>query len=64
MIDRLPRIIKELATELDTPLHPDRIGACKLNINEELHIQLECDAHEEKSSYCYIYLRYPSWKIS
>ncbi|MBS0604654.1 MAG: CesT family type III secretion system chaperone [Verrucomicrobia bacterium] len=47
MIDRFEDLLKELGTEYGVTLHPDRIGACKLNINDAFHIQLECDAHQE-----------------
>ncbi len=47
MIDRFAELLKELGTELGIALHPDRIGACKLHINDQFHIQLECDAHQE-----------------
>src|SRR5277367_5219942 len=47
MIDRFEELLNELSTELATPLHTDRKGACKLKINETFHVQLECDAHQE-----------------
>ena len=47
MIDRFEEILNELGAEFNISLHPDRKGACTLNINEILHVQLECDAHQE-----------------
>jgi hypothetical protein len=47
MIDRFEGLLTELGSELGIPLHQDRLGACKLNVNNELHIQLECDAHQD-----------------
>lgn len=47
MIDRLEELLNELGAELGTTLHPDKKGACKLKINETLHVQMECDAHQE-----------------
>jgi hypothetical protein len=47
MIDRFEELLNELGTELGITLHPDRKGACKLKINEALHVQIECDAHQE-----------------
>lgn len=46
-IDRFEELLKELSAELGVALHPDRRGACKLKINDILHIQLECDAQQE-----------------
>jgi hypothetical protein len=47
MIDRFEELLKELSVELGATLHPDRRGACKFKVNELIHIQLECDAHQE-----------------
>jgi hypothetical protein len=47
MINRFDALLGELEAELGTPLYPDKIGACKLNVNEEFHVQLESDPHEE-----------------
>lgn len=46
-MDRFEELLKELSVELNVSLHPDRRGACKLRINETLHVQLECDAPQE-----------------
>ncbi|MGC1878546.1 MAG: CesT family type III secretion system chaperone [Rhabdochlamydiaceae bacterium] len=47
MIDRFEQLLNELGTQYTTPLHPDKKGACKLMMDENSHIQLECDAHQE-----------------
>ncbi len=47
MIDQFEELLNELGAELETTLHPDKKGACKLKINETFHIQIECDAHQE-----------------
>jgi hypothetical protein len=47
MIDRFEELLNELGAELGITLHPDRKGACKLKINGILHVQIECDAHQE-----------------
>lgn len=46
-IDRFEELLTELGAELGVALHPDKRGACKLKINESLHVQLECDAGRE-----------------
>ncbi len=47
MIDRFEDLLRELSVELGISLHPDRIGACTLKTNDDFHVQLECDAHQE-----------------
>ncbi len=47
MIDRFEELLRELGAELGVTLHPDRRGACKLKINDQLHVQLECDTGQE-----------------
>lgn len=47
MIDRFEDLLKELGVEYGIPLHPDRIGACKLKVNDQFHVQLECDPRQE-----------------
>lgn len=47
-MDRFEELLKELNQEIGLTLHPDRRGACKLSINETLHVQLECDPTQEK----------------
>ena len=46
-MDRFEELLTQLSAELGTTLHPDRRGACKLRINDTLHIQLECDPQQE-----------------
>ena len=48
MIDRFEELLRELGAELGTTLHSDRRGACRLNINDAIDIQLECDGPQEK----------------
>jgi len=47
MIDRFEELLKELGDQYSIALHPDKLGACKLHIDNTLHVQLECDAHQE-----------------
>jgi len=47
MIDRFEELLNELSIEYNLSLHPDKKGACKLKINDTIHIQLECDAGQE-----------------
>ncbi len=47
MTDRFEELLKELGVQLGISLHPDHKGACKLVFNDTLHVQLECDAHQE-----------------
>ncbi len=42
MRDRFEEILNELGIECGQPLHPDSHGACKLFINELMHVQIEC----------------------
>lgn len=46
MTDRFREVLNELSLLLNTPLDPDRHGACRLRVGETLHIQIECQ--EEK----------------
>lgn len=41
MIDQFDELMQELGHKLGLPLHPDKNGACKLNINNTLHVQCE-----------------------
>lgn len=43
MIDRFEELLHELSKELTIALHPDRIGACTLIIEDGPSVQLECD---------------------
>jgi hypothetical protein len=47
MIDRFEELLNELGTEYNVTLHPDKKGACKLKVNETMHVQLECDVSQE-----------------
>jgi hypothetical protein len=47
-MDRFEQLLRELGEIINVPLHPDKRRACKLNINNVLHIQLECDEFKEK----------------
>lgn len=48
MIDRFEELLRELSVQLDTTLHLDKIGACSLKIDEQFHVQIECDPHQER----------------
>lgn len=48
MIDRFQEILNELSLLLDTPLDPDRRGACRLNVHQTLHVQIECQAERNR----------------
>ncbi|MDR2539964.1 MAG: CesT family type III secretion system chaperone [Chlamydiales bacterium] len=48
MMDSFVQLLNDLSSLLDTHLSPDKRGACKLNIDDVLHIQLEPDATQEK----------------
>src|SRR5690242_10901666 len=41
MKDRFEEILSELGIECGQPLHPDSRGACKLFVNELMHVQIE-----------------------
>ena len=43
MIDRFEELLYELSKEIATPLHPNRIRACTLTIEDGPPVQLECD---------------------
>ena len=46
-MDRFEEILKTLSPLIGAPLHPDSRGACKLNIRNLLHVQLEFNPKEE-----------------
>lgn len=46
-MDRFEELLKELGKILGVPLHIDKHNACRLNINNILHIQLEHDASKD-----------------
>lgn len=48
MMDPFAQLLNDLSLLLDTHLSPDKRGACKLNIEDTLHVQLEPDATREK----------------
>lgn len=48
MVDRFEQLLSELSQQLGVALHVDKKGACKLRINEQYHVQLESDAHQER----------------
>lgn len=48
MMDTFAQLLSDLGLLLDIPLSPDKRGACKLNIEDTIHIQLEPDANREK----------------
>ncbi len=48
MIDRFESLLQELGEQLGLPLHPDHRGACGLNINNRLHIQIEPEPSQER----------------
>ena len=47
-MERFAELLKELGVQMGVALHPDQRGACLLVINEQLRIQLESDAQQEK----------------
>lgn len=47
MIDPFEELLSELGNEYGISLHLDKMNACTLKINDQFHVQLECDAHQE-----------------
>lgn len=47
-MDQFTTILQELGQIIDAPLHPDQHGACKLNINDTLHVQIELLSSEKR----------------
>lgn len=47
-MDRFEEILKELSAALGVTLHPDRRGACKLNINDVMRVQIEFQPDKEQ----------------
>ncbi len=47
-MDRFEEILKDLGTALGIPLHPDRRGACRLNINDVMRVQIEFQPDKEQ----------------
>ncbi len=46
-MDRFTELLTELGSQLGVPLHPDKRGACKLNVNNVFHVQIENDLQKE-----------------
>lgn len=47
MMDRFEQLLSELSVQIGIPLHVDKNRACKLKINDTLHIQIEFDMQKE-----------------
>lgn len=47
-MDRFEELLKELGQIINLPLHPDKHRACKLNINNVLHVQIEMDLSQDR----------------
>lgn len=47
-MDRFEEILHELGNLIGTPLHPDKRGACKLNVNDLLRVQIEYQPEKER----------------
>jgi hypothetical protein len=47
MMDRFEQLLGELSVQLSIALHVDKHRACKLKINDVLHVQIECDMQKE-----------------
>ena len=47
-MDRFREILNELGDLLDLPLYPDRLGACKLNMEDKCHVQIEYQPHKQR----------------
>lgn len=48
MMDIFAQLLSDLGLLLDIPLSLDKRGACKLHIEDALHLQLEPDTNREK----------------
>jgi hypothetical protein len=48
MIDRFQEVLNQLSLLLDTPLYPDKKGACKLKVNENLYVQIEFQPEKQR----------------
>ncbi len=46
-MDRYTELLMELGSEIGQPLHPDKRGVCKLNVNDLFHVQIENDLQKE-----------------
>lgn len=47
-MDAFEELIKDLGKTVDLPLHLDKNRACRLNINGQLHVQIESDITQER----------------
>jgi hypothetical protein len=47
-MDRFQKLLNELGQLINLPLHLDKNHACKLSINNLLHIQIEMDTAQER----------------
>lgn len=47
-MDRFEEILNDLGQLLGAALHPDRKGACKLNVNDVLHVQIEWQQQKDR----------------
>ncbi len=47
-MDRFEEILGEFGKLVGAPLHPDKRGACKLSVNNILHIQIEMQPEKER----------------
>lgn len=55
MMDPFAQLLNDLSLLLDTHLCPDKRGACKLNIDDTLHVQLEPnDTREKLLLFCFL----------
>jgi hypothetical protein len=48
MTDRFEELLAELGPVFGLSLHPDKIGACSIEINPHLKVQLQLDISQEK----------------
>ncbi|MBI3236722.1 MAG: CesT family type III secretion system chaperone [Chlamydiales bacterium] len=47
-MDRFREILNDLGDLLGLPLYPDRLGACKLNMEDKCHVQIEYQPHKQR----------------
>ncbi|HEY2810912.1 MAG TPA: CesT family type III secretion system chaperone [Rhabdochlamydiaceae bacterium] len=48
MIDKFQELLNALGQQLGVSLHPDKRGACKLNIRNQIHVQLEYEPSHDR----------------
>ena len=46
-MDRFTELLAELGSQMGLSLHPDKRGACKLNVNNVFHVQIENNLQKE-----------------